>query len=81
MMKAVRTSEMSVNFNVTTWRYIPEDSELYTRCRENLKSHIGTFLMRHKSCNPTHYLCYVVELAVYSVQATTYYEPKLWSLL
>jgi hypothetical protein len=26
MMEAVRTSETSVNFNVTTRRYIPEDS-------------------------------------------------------
>jgi hypothetical protein len=29
MMEAVRTSEMSVNFNMTTWRYIPEDSQLH----------------------------------------------------
>jgi hypothetical protein len=28
MMEAVRTSEMSVNFNVTTRRYIPQDSKL-----------------------------------------------------
>jgi hypothetical protein len=28
MMEAVRTSETSVNLNVTTWRYIPEDSTL-----------------------------------------------------
>jgi hypothetical protein len=28
MMEAVRTPETSVNFNVTTRRYIPEDSEL-----------------------------------------------------
>jgi hypothetical protein len=28
MMEAVRTSETLVNFNVTTWRYIPEDSKL-----------------------------------------------------
>jgi hypothetical protein len=28
MMEAVRTSETSVNFNVTTWCYIPEDSKL-----------------------------------------------------
>jgi histidine ammonia-lyase len=39
-MEAVRTSEMSVNFNVTTLRYIPEDSKLHTRRRENLKSHM-----------------------------------------
>jgi hypothetical protein len=40
MMEAVRTSETSVNFNVTTRRYIPEDSKLHTRRLENLKSHI-----------------------------------------
>jgi hypothetical protein len=32
MMKAVRTSETSVNFNVTTRRYIPEDSKLRSLC-------------------------------------------------
>jgi hypothetical protein len=31
MMEAVRTSETTVNFNVTTQRYIPEDSKLHTR--------------------------------------------------
>jgi hypothetical protein len=40
MLEAVRTSETSVNFNVTTRHYILEDSKLYTRHRENLKSHI-----------------------------------------
>jgi hypothetical protein len=39
MMEAVRTSEKSVNVNVTTRRYIAEDSKLHTRRRENLKSH------------------------------------------
>jgi hypothetical protein len=33
MMEAVRISEMLVNFNMTTWHYIPEDSKTssYTR--------------------------------------------------
>jgi hypothetical protein len=39
MMEAVRTSETSLSFNVNTRRYIPEDSKLHTRIRENLKSH------------------------------------------
>jgi hypothetical protein len=43
MMKAVRNFETSVNFNVTTRRYIPEDSKLHTRRRENLKFHIFIF--------------------------------------
>jgi hypothetical protein len=39
MMKAVRTYNTSVNINVTTWHYIPEDSKLHTRRREKVKSH------------------------------------------
>jgi hypothetical protein len=39
LTEAVRTSETSVNFNVTTWRYIPEDTKLHTRRCEDLKSH------------------------------------------
>jgi hypothetical protein len=38
-MKAVHASETSVHFNLTSGRYIPEDSNLHTRRRENLKSH------------------------------------------
>jgi hypothetical protein len=40
MMEAVRTSETSVNFNVTTRRNIPEESKRHARRRENLKSHL-----------------------------------------
>jgi hypothetical protein len=39
MMEAARTSETSVGIQLRTWQYIPEDSELHTRRRENLKSH------------------------------------------
>jgi hypothetical protein len=40
MMEAARTSETSVD-NYFTRQHIPEDnSELHTRRRENLKSHI-----------------------------------------
>jgi hypothetical protein len=42
LMETASTSETSVQFNVTTRRYIPEDSKLHTRRRENLKSHIVT---------------------------------------
>jgi hypothetical protein len=38
IMEAVRTSETSVNFNVTTRRYNPEDSKLHTSLCENVKS-------------------------------------------
>jgi hypothetical protein len=40
MMNAIRTSETSVDIHLRTWQYIPEDSELHIRRRENLKSHI-----------------------------------------
>jgi hypothetical protein len=39
MMEAVSTSEMSVSFYQTIRRNIPEDSHLYTRRCENLKTH------------------------------------------
>jgi hypothetical protein len=38
-METVRASETSVNFNVTTRRYITEYSKCHTLRRENLKSH------------------------------------------
>jgi hypothetical protein len=37
MMEAARTSETSVDIQLRTRQYIPEDSELHTRRRENLK--------------------------------------------
>jgi hypothetical protein len=39
MMEAVSTSETSVNIYQTTRRNIPEDSNLHTSRRENLKSY------------------------------------------
>jgi hypothetical protein len=36
--------ETSINFSVTTWHYIPEDSHLHTYRRENLNSHIVSIL-------------------------------------
>jgi hypothetical protein len=39
MMEAVRTSETLVNFYQTTRCYNPEDSNLHTHRRENLKSY------------------------------------------
>jgi hypothetical protein len=40
MMEAARTSETLVNFYQTTRRYNPEDSNLRTHRRENLKSYL-----------------------------------------
>jgi hypothetical protein len=39
MMEAARASETSVDIQLRTRQYLPEDSELHTRRRENLKSH------------------------------------------
>jgi hypothetical protein len=39
MMEAAHTSETSVDIQLRTRQFIPEDSELHTRRRENLKSH------------------------------------------
>jgi hypothetical protein len=43
--EAVRTSEMSVNFNEATRHYIPEDYKLHTRCSDNLKSHTAIIII------------------------------------
>jgi hypothetical protein len=37
MMEAERTSETSADIQLRTQQYIPEDFELHTRRRENLK--------------------------------------------
>jgi hypothetical protein len=43
LMEAACTSETSVDIQLKTQQYIPEDSEIHTRCYENLKSHISMF--------------------------------------
>jgi hypothetical protein len=46
MMDSASTSETSINFYQTTRRSNPEDRQLHTRRRQNLKSHlrIGPFV-------------------------------------
>jgi hypothetical protein len=43
MMEAVLTSETSVSFNMTTRRYIPEDSELVISSGLQLPSSINNY--------------------------------------
>jgi hypothetical protein len=43
MTEAETTSKTSVNFYQTTRLNIPEDSDLHTRRRENLKSHLKRY--------------------------------------
>jgi hypothetical protein len=40
MMEAASTSETSVNFYQTTWRFNPEDSHLHNHHHDKLKSYI-----------------------------------------
>jgi hypothetical protein len=40
MREAIIVSEGSVSLYQTIQRYIPEDSHIHTRHRENLKSHL-----------------------------------------
>jgi hypothetical protein len=40
MMEAARTSETSVDIQLRTWQYIPEDYEHHTPRPENLKYHV-----------------------------------------
>jgi hypothetical protein len=47
MMEAERTSETSVDIQLRTRQYIPEDFELHSRRRENLKSHNTYFSKRN----------------------------------
>jgi hypothetical protein len=51
MMEAARNSETSVDIQLRTRQYIPEDSELHTRRRENLKSHIQHNVSEHCHLN------------------------------
>jgi dipeptidase len=49
MMEAARTSETLVNFYQTTRYYNPEDSNLHTHRRENLKSYPKEEVSKYRS--------------------------------
>jgi hypothetical protein len=53
MMEAIHTAETSVTFNVTTRRYIPEDSKLQSYVRLQLVASISNGLLLLKSGNPS----------------------------
>jgi hypothetical protein len=52
MMEAARTSETSVDIQLRTRQYIPEDSELHTRRRE-ISHRSGLVLRSLDVCRPT----------------------------
>jgi hypothetical protein len=45
-MEAAYTSDTSVDIDLRTRQYIPEDPELHTRRRENLKSHVSKVICK-----------------------------------
>jgi hypothetical protein len=76
MMDAVRTSETSVYYKETTWRFIPEDSNFHTRRRENFKSHKPgkslRYLTRNTSFFSYHRLFYFPFLHILAPYTTLY---------
>jgi hypothetical protein len=53
MMEGACTSETSLDIQLRTLQYIPEDSEPHNRRRENLKSHnLKTRLAEKLNCTP-----------------------------
>jgi hypothetical protein len=54
-MEAAHTSETSVDIQLRTWQYIPEDSELHTRRHDNLKSHKALYVYRRFICRLPYY--------------------------
>jgi hypothetical protein len=69
MMEAARTSETSVYIQLRTRQFIPEDSELHTRRRENFKSDIiNLFLFTSRQ----HSECDFVKMFVLGVKNTKY---------
>jgi hypothetical protein len=68
MMEVVRTSETSVNNYLTTRQYIPEDSKLHSRRRENLKSqnNVDAFIATPEAMN---------KLSVCVIPASSFVHP------
>jgi hypothetical protein len=62
MMEAARTSETSVYIQLRTRQYIPEDSELHTRCHGNLKSYNITKSLSYKSITIISFKLFVNEM-------------------
>jgi hypothetical protein len=69
MMDAVRTYETSVNFNVTTRCYIPENTKLQIRRRENLKSHLFHIFYLHKTTQQIIPVSLIPKISFYSAAA------------
>jgi hypothetical protein len=76
MMAAARTSETLFE-NYFTRQYIPENSELHTRRRENLKSHKQFCCWRHSSVS----ISFRAAKAISSGLEPKTDFPRLWSLL
>jgi hypothetical protein len=72
MMEAARTSETSVDIQLRTRQYNPQNSELHTRRRETLKRHfVQIFRSCESSCN--------WNVGRYSVKNTAVQPTKFWA--
>jgi hypothetical protein len=68
--------------NVTTWRYIPEDSKLHTHCHEPEISHIkllflfaSQYILKHLKKNRHHELfAELAQVSIYHHQSGAYTE-------
>jgi hypothetical protein len=68
MMEAARTSETSVDIQLRTRQYNPEDSELHTRRRETLNSHNIKIYLTGMACETVDW----IQLAHISVRSLFY---------
>jgi hypothetical protein len=79
MMEAARISETSVDIQLRTRQYIPEDSEFHTRRRENLKSHKNC--IHHIGlCNVYSWLKFPKEYKMYLKYVTSQVKDVDWWL-
>jgi hypothetical protein len=85
MMEAARTTETSVDIQLRTWHYIPGDSELHSRRRENLISHKFRHVLlivffpqskRQASIQPSLWLLRVLRKPRHVLLIVFYPQPK-----
>jgi hypothetical protein len=88
MMEAVRTSETSVNFKVTTRRYIPEDSKLhfalssqnYLKVR-NIKDSLAKYVCTNPALRNSIIIIIIIIIIIFTLAPVSYgtmlRQPKI----
>jgi hypothetical protein len=77
MIETARTSETSVDIQLRTRQYIPEDSELHTRRRENLKSYSNLFIRIYSGGGGVKFTKYFKKGANYKSLGNSGLDPSL----